>query len=397
VSLSDSDSDNEQDDDSDIRESRSDADAGERDDIGKFRRQGVPANAMVERQGDVWRLATDQEITEPWRQLFLVRLRLLGQLGLFKHDFLPLPQQKQAFVELQAWWEGTPQAQIQHRVIRSRYRFNEQINRNWRSSVKAAMFNMFGGQLWVRLAIALGTIDRDMVRIINDIIAEKIRARESRDPALSPTRNAQVRPRESDTTRPPGVQHRVSKAKCARQAAKWYLRKVQREMVAWGQGYGSSMTWAAWEQLRSKAQDPCSVVCMFHIAGVPLMRCGAPCSAVSYICFTLHQIICAPLLPCSAMPCVILYDSHDITLYSRMASPCIVACLVAMQCHVMPCCCRRRAGTWLRSSARQLVFPTPTCTATGSSKARTRAWSTRSSCAGSSLRGGRADGRCTPK
>jgi hypothetical protein len=33
----------------------------------------------------------DQEITEPWRQLFLVRLRKLRQLSLFNGALLPSP------------------------------------------------------------------------------------------------------------------------------------------------------------------------------------------------------------------------------------------------------------------------------------------------------------------
>jgi hypothetical protein len=39
---------------------------------------------------------TDQEITEPWRQLFLVHLRKLQQLGLSNGAFLPFAQQKQS-------------------------------------------------------------------------------------------------------------------------------------------------------------------------------------------------------------------------------------------------------------------------------------------------------------
>jgi hypothetical protein len=39
---------------------------------------------------------TDQEITEPWRQLFLVRLRTLQQLGLSNGAFLPFAQRKQS-------------------------------------------------------------------------------------------------------------------------------------------------------------------------------------------------------------------------------------------------------------------------------------------------------------
>jgi hypothetical protein len=291
VSLSESDDDDEtastaskqEDDDSDTSESCSDADAGERQsdslglipwserataaerDIGRFRRDGVPANVMVERQGDVWCLATDQEITEPWRQLFEVRMRLLDQLGLSKQDILPLAEQMEAFSELRAWWETTPRAQIQRDLICRRYKYNEEINRNWRSIVKAAMFNMFGGQLWVRIVIALGIVDKDVIRIVNDIVAERTRAREPRDPALC--QGAQVRLRdESDTNRPRGVQHRVSKAKLARQAAKWYQNKVNSEREAWRQG-GGCMTWVAWVQLKDEAQDPCTVV--------------------SYVCFTL--------------------------------------------------------------------------------------------------------------
>ena len=248
----------------DADEQQTEALAAMRDDIGKFRRDGVPANAMVERQGDVWRLATDQEITEPWRQLFLVRLRLLGQLGLSKQDILPLAEQMEAFSELRAWWERTPQAQIQRDLICCRYKYNEQINRNWRSFMKAAMYNLFGGQLWVRIVIALGTADKDMVRIVNDIVAERIRARESRDPALSPP--CRTPTALSDTNRPRGVKHRVSKPKVARQDAKGYQKKVQTEMAKRRQGRGS-MTWVAWEQLQGEAQDPCSVV--------------------SYVCFTL--------------------------------------------------------------------------------------------------------------
>jgi hypothetical protein len=118
----------------------------------------------------------------------------------------------------------------------------------------------------VRIVIALGTVDKDMIRILNEIIAEKIRTRESRDPALTPTGKAQVCPRESDTNRPRGVKHRVSKPKVARQDAKGYQKKVQTEMAKRRQGRGS-MTWVAWEQLQGEAQDPCSVV--------------------SYVCFTL--------------------------------------------------------------------------------------------------------------
>jgi hypothetical protein len=40
--------------------------------------------------------ATDQEITESWRQLFLVRLRKLQQLGLSNGAFLPFAKQKQS-------------------------------------------------------------------------------------------------------------------------------------------------------------------------------------------------------------------------------------------------------------------------------------------------------------
>jgi hypothetical protein len=39
---------------------------------------------------------TDQEITEPWRQLFLVRMRKLQQLSLSNGAFLPFAQQKQS-------------------------------------------------------------------------------------------------------------------------------------------------------------------------------------------------------------------------------------------------------------------------------------------------------------
>jgi hypothetical protein len=278
------------------------------DDIGKFRRDGVPANSMVERQGDVWRLATDQETTEPWRQLFMARLRQLHKLGLSKDDFLPLPQQKEAFAELRAWCESTPKAQIQHKLICSRYKYKEQINRNWRSNLKSAMFNMFGGQLWVRIVIALGDVDNDMVRIVNNIVAEKIRARESREPTLTPTVKAQVCPRESDTNRTHGVQHRVSEAKRTRTSAKQLQKKVQTEMVAWRQGR-CSMTWEAWEQLQGEAEDPCS--------------------AVSYVCFTL--------------PVCIRCDAGPHTLQCRTyVSPCIILYMrVVIQCHAMTCCMSR--------------------------------------------------------
>jgi hypothetical protein len=79
-------------------EQQSEAPAALRGDTGKFRCDGVPGNAIVEseRQGDVWRVATNQEITEPWRQLLLARLRKLQQLGLSNGAFLPFAQRKQS-------------------------------------------------------------------------------------------------------------------------------------------------------------------------------------------------------------------------------------------------------------------------------------------------------------
>ena len=259
--------------------------------LGRFRRDGVPCAAMINRKGDLWTLATRQESTEPWERLFILRNRRLRGLGLQPESVMPEDARKDTWNELVEWWEHTSFGARRRKEIAATYWTNDEISRNWRSAIKAAMFTLFGGQVWVRLAIALGPVDGDMVRILNDIISEKIRDKETREPQMTPVRGARQRPRELDPDAPRGVQHKVSEAKRARADAKWWAKRLASETRRWKKGR-SKMSWDDWNEMQREAEDLTLNHVRCHCRSCHALAMLLPCSC--------HVI--SMLLPCSCFP-----------------------------------------------------------------------------------------------
>jgi hypothetical protein len=294
--------------------------------LGKFRRDGVPCAGLVNRKGDLWTLASPKEITRPWEELFLLRLRRLNTLGLTQDSVMPEDARKAVWNELVSWWERTPFGRQRWEDIRSTFWTSEEISRNWRSAVKAAMFTLFGGQVWVRLAIALGPVDNDMVRILNDIIAEKIRTNESRGPQETPFTGPRCRPRELDPSLPMGVQHKVSEAKRARADAKWWAKRLATETKRW-ERYRSKLTWHQWDKLKQKAEALSlnHVRCRCHYCHAPAMLLPG------------HAL--AMLLPCSCHALALLWPCSCHALAMLLPCNCHCHALAVLYAMLLPSSC----------------------------------------------------------
>jgi len=98
--------------------------------------------------------------------------------------------------------------------------------RNVASVWKTTQFNLYGGQVWLRILIALDDIPDMIIGICNELVAEAIRHKAQREPTIGLVKHPRLSMRSLAAAQgavpPPaqGIQHKTSAAKAAREIAK---------------------------------------------------------------------------------------------------------------------------------------------------------------------------------
>ena len=182
-----------------------------------FRRNGIPCKSCVQRQGDLFIIDPDWiPSSAPWVPVFEQRHAVLGELNLSEDHLLPKEAQVKVQKKLFEAWKSEPTVKTTMETLRTQRKLNsEQVNRELRSRWKTAQHVRFGGALWVNIVIAIGKVDATTVQVVNEEIAKR-------------TTNAKGGPQAKKQEGTGGIQHKKSRAKMARETARWAERKLEK-------------------------------------------------------------------------------------------------------------------------------------------------------------------------
>ncbi len=214
---------------------------------GMIRRKGFPCRAIIDRKGDMFVIGNEQQTDAFTQQLFQVRRSVLAA-NRYPADwdtFIPLCMQKQAQSQLRQLWEAEPRTQEQQRVVEARYGgqvSKNKVRRCMDSCWHVVMFQRFGGRLWAFTVIALGKIDIAIVKIVNDLVSEKVREATGQPATFEESTRPPLPRTRGEDEEPQGVQHKRSEAYKARLRVK----------DLWGQ---KEEHWDAWRSTRSPQQE----------------------------------------------------------------------------------------------------------------------------------------------
>ena len=236
---------------SDSSESDQVPDSGRRD--GNFRRNGLPRRALVDRTGDLWIVSSEREQLDTISHVLALRLQKLRELGFDEQDMLPWPAQQEIQKALfEEWLEEPLGSEMRRRWSQGT---SDTRIRNIGSAWKTTQFHRYGGQVWLRILIALGDIPNVIIGICNEIVAEKVRQAQ-REPTTGLVEGPRLSARSLAASQgqvPPPVQA----AKRAREQAKRTQKKLLLIKDQWrnGAGRGASMSWAHWNALERQLED----------------------------------------------------------------------------------------------------------------------------------------------
>jgi hypothetical protein len=207
----------------------------------------------VDRTGDLWIVSSEREQLDTISHVLALRLQKLRELGFDEQDMLPWPAQQEIQKALfEEWLEEPLGSEMRRRWSQGT---SDTRIRNIGSAWKTTQFHRYGGQVWLRILIALGDIPNVIIGICNEIVAEKVRQAQ-REPTTGLVEGPRLSARSLAASQgqvPPPVQA----AKRAREQAKRTQKKLLLIKDQWrnGAGRGASMSWAHWNALERQLED----------------------------------------------------------------------------------------------------------------------------------------------
>jgi len=106
----------------------------------RFRREGVPCRAIVQRTGDLFTISSAQETTRQIAQLLKHRLEAAEHWPLEQFDFLPKEGQVWALDRYYREWCQEPEVQLLEDAVWRRQPSNDAFNRTKASYFKTTLF-----------------------------------------------------------------------------------------------------------------------------------------------------------------------------------------------------------------------------------------------------------------
>ena len=226
-----------------------------------FRRSGLPCRALVDRQGDLWVVSSERQQLDCIAHVLALRREKVQELRGNAFDILPVTAQKAIQRALyEEWLQGPIGREMQGRWGHGN---SDARIRNLASAWKTTQFNFYGGQVWLRLLIALGDIPDMIIDICNELVAETIRQKAQRESTIGLVKHPRLSMRSLAAAQgevpPPvqGIQHKTSAAKAAREIAKRTQKTLLKYKEEWrnGRGRGANMSWAEWYAMEEKLED----------------------------------------------------------------------------------------------------------------------------------------------
>jgi hypothetical protein len=214
----------------------------------------------VDRQGDIWVISSERQQLDGTAHVLALRLEKMQRRGLDHAEMLPLPVQHE--IQRALYEEGLAGPIGQEMKRRWEHGNSDARIRNLASAWKTTQFNLYGGQVWLRILIALGDIPDSIVGICNELVAETIRQAQ-REPSTGLVEGPRLSLRSLAAAQgevpPPvrGIRHQTSAAKAARETAKRTQRLLLQYKHEWrnGTGRGAQMSWAQWHSMEERLED----------------------------------------------------------------------------------------------------------------------------------------------
>lgn len=214
--------------------------------VKQLRRQGLPSNALVEREGDlfVYRLGGVADWVAVALAARSAALSKVEAHGLNDGDVLPYTIRKVAVQEIFDAWcqEERPMALFARQVQVDLPR--PVAYQQTRQAFRASMHARFGGFTWLHLLVAAGAIDTDMVAAVNEEISAVVALREGRTAGHAAVGGPAPRGRPAGPTD-------AKRAKSAREVAKRLDREVTRAGRDWSKG-DETMSRRQWYDLLAR-------------------------------------------------------------------------------------------------------------------------------------------------
>lgn len=151
---------------------------------GSFRRQGLPVRVFVDRIGDVYRHVDGRhlmveklaEILQE-RRFAMARASTPGRAFVVKNNWVILARPLQEMVMnnlFEHWRKGEGQPYDQKIVDQQMAKTPQQHQRKLKGYFKTYCDQVFGGQLWYKMLIALGDVPPESVQAANDVVRLRI-------------------------------------------------------------------------------------------------------------------------------------------------------------------------------------------------------------------------------
>ena len=217
-----------------------------------FRKDGIPCRSSLEFEGKAWAVEAHAATGERWRELLAVRLKHLRLQGKSEEDELDLTGQKAAEKDLEDIWLQTPWGLHKSSLVNAHQDWTQdRKKRTMRSFWKCAQFLLYGGHVFVRLALAVGSLNEEMMACVR-MVHQQVREADVKRRRLAP----------EQVTANPGagkakkgfVDHKTSPSKRAREDAKRLDRQIAEEIERW-RWYQGTMSWAAFRRLNEQAEE----------------------------------------------------------------------------------------------------------------------------------------------
>ena len=180
-----------------------------------LRRNGLLCSVIVERHGD--RIVVSQAASnEAIDSVLWYRSRALEYYGLSDEAILPFRVHSEALLRFRGWFQNSRLAKRTWDCCRKfrGARSKEVHARNFRSLLRVAFFEVYGGEHWMNFLLALGTINQDLVDCYNEEIDRRTPGgAHGAEPFPGPRQSARplAAARGEDQPEVKGVQHRRSK------------------------------------------------------------------------------------------------------------------------------------------------------------------------------------------
>ena len=192
-----------------------------------YRRNGLLRTVLVESRGDRYTVSRGAR-NEAIDTVLWFRMRAIEYHRLPRDCILPYRVHSQALARFKQWFVGS---RLAERAIRTCQQFKGMSSsvyaRNYRSQLRVALFEAFGGSDWMNLLLAVGAlgINQDLVDCYND----ELDCRTPSGPLAPPRLSARSLAAARGQPLPPvqGVQHHRTPAYNARMQARELDRQAQ--------------------------------------------------------------------------------------------------------------------------------------------------------------------------